>query len=853
MDEVVSGALQRLRAADVIRMAGLAIASLGQEYSRVGAVRAAARRGAQLSGVVDLSHARGAAGIAGYDEQEALRYSVDVELLDANTWIVDCSCTPGSSAVCAHAAALLYEWLARSSAFGVPGVSQLNNRERGRAAELLEAPEHSDSPGGKTPRQRETRRSLPASQGAEPLGDLADILGQMGLSELRGLAREYDIATTSLTKQQLFEAIKAALGTPDTVRKVAASLEKPLGQLLATVILAGGTVTDEDLHGLFERFGFAQSGKLQNALMALQSKGLLLRTSLNSSSQQRIGLSGSLIDIGWYVPTEVRTVLRVPLPVTPFDIHAARSETLEIRRGEPYALLADLLLVARALAGYRLEESEEKEPRRAPYTAFPARPTGSAGAPEMTIIPPPAGYPTAAMIDSLAAILPRSPDFLRYTVRLLRLGDILYKDDKDDSETPGLRVLPDSARLLLGPARAEIARDLFALWLTQPGYDELFELQEERLRLCCRTTLTNYPLLRGSELEEENSEARQILLACIAQAPVNQWIQFPAFARFIYRLNPLFLQKRQRLFPAPHWWIEQEEGRPLQPTQMSDWMRAEGQYLERLLRGPLHWWGMADLALAPQGRVLAFRLTPLAGLFLNGTEPLRQEREQESWQTSPLAQSDTRVGATLAVAAPPVAPSPTDALAIAAPPTDAPPTDALAIAPLAVTPPIALGEQDALLVPASAAAWPFIERIEVFAEAAGVENGRLCYRLTPSALAGALGRGQDPSALLTLLRERAAAQPETARALERLLEQIAQWIASYGRVRLYSGVSLLQIADAAVMRELAVTTSVEQQIVRSITPTLVILKKQSAERLTEEIKRRGQSPLLHEEEYDGAE
>jgi len=807
MDEVVPGALQRLRAADVIRMAGLAIASLGQEYSRVGAVRAAARRGAQLSGVVDLSHARGAAGITGYDEQEALRYSVGVELLDANTWIVDCSCTPGSSAVCAHAAALLYEWLARPVAFGGSGAPPSNNRERGRATELLEAPEHSDSAGGKTPRQRETRRSLPASQGPEPLGDLADILGQMGLSELRGLAREYDIATTSLTKQQLYEAIMIALGTPDTVRKVAASLEKPLGQLLATVILAGGTVTDGDLHGLFERFGFAQSGKLQNALMALQSKGLLLRTSLNSSSQQRIGLSGSLIDIGWYVPTEVRTVLRVPLPVTPFDIHAARSETLEIRRGEPYALLADLLLVARALAGYRLEEPEEKEPRRAPYAAFPARPTGAAGAPEMTIIPPPAGYPMAAMIDALAAILPRSPGFLRYAVRLLRLSDILYKDDKDDSETPGLRVLPDSARLLLGPARAEIARDLFALWLTQPGYDELFELQEERLRLCCRTTLTNYPLLRGSELEEENSEARQILLACIAQAPVNQWIQFPAFARFIYRLNPLFLQKRQRLFPAPHWWIEQEEGRPLQPTQMSDWMRAEGQYLERLLRGPLHWWGMADLALSPEGRVLAFCLTPLAGLFLNGTEPLRQEHEQESWQ----------------------APS------------------------LAVVPPIALGEQGALLVPSNAEAWPFIERIETFAEAAGVDNGRLCYRLTPSALADALGRGQDPSALLALLRQRAGAQPELAQALERLLEQIAQWIASYGRVRLYTGVSLLQIADAAVMRELAVTTSVEQQIVQSITPTLVILKKQSAERLTEEIKRRGQSPLLHEEEYDGAE
>src|SRR5205823_13490916 len=140
-------------------------------------------------------------------------------------------------------------------------------------------------------------------------------------------------------------------------------------------------------------------------------------------------------------------------------------------------------------------------------------------------------------------------------------------------------------------------------------------------RLRCRTTPLNHPLLRPGELEAENREARQTLVALIAQAPLNQWISFPPFARFIYRLNPTFLQKRQRLFPSPHWWLEQEEGRPLQPAQMGDWMRAEGHYLARLLRGPLHWWGISDLALSGDGRLLAFRLTPVAGLLLNGIEP----------------------------------------------------------------------------------------------------------------------------------------------------------------------------------------------------------------------------------------
>jgi hypothetical protein len=62
---------------------------------------------------------------------------------------------------------------------------------------------------------------------------------------------------------------------------------------------------------------------------------------------------------------------------------------------------------------------------------------------------------------------------------------------------------------------------------------------------------------------------------------------------------------------------------------------------------------------------------------------------------------------------------------------------------------------------------------------------------------------------------------------------------------------MVEVADNLVMRELSATTSVEEQIVKSITPTLMILTKQGMERIVEDLKRRGQSPLLHEEEYHG--
>jgi len=191
---------------------------------------------------------------------------------------------------------------------------------------------------------------------------------------------------------------------------------------------------------------------------------------------------------------------------------------------------------------------------------------------------------------------------------------------------------------------------------------------------------------------------------------------------------------------------------------------------------------------------------------------------------------------------------------------------------LLASPIIATTEQGALLVPCDVAAWPLIHLLEDFAEPASVLYGRLCYRLSPKYLSQALSRGQQPAALFTVLRRiiagqnaargggkddrDAAEQAEQDDPLSQLLSQLERWAANYGRVRLYADATLLEVADAMVMRELNATTSLKEQVVQTINPTppiQLLLKKRGAEQLTEELKRRGQTPLLHEEEYYGAE
>ncbi|HYX49151.1 MAG TPA: hypothetical protein VE843_05385, partial [Ktedonobacteraceae bacterium] len=267
MYDVVPGALQRLREADIVSMAGLMVASLGQEYYRRGAVHATKRQGARLSGIVEITHTtlnQAASTIKNtLETQQASNsslesYITEVELRDRISCIVMCSCKrphaqPG--VVCSHAAALLYAWLAHPANFQIaspPMASEvplpfeqeqakLSDEKDGNAVELKKA---------QAPAQAAAFQTVQVERSS----DTVEILVQSGLSDLRAIARAYEIPTHGLSKQELAEHIVTMLSQPEAIRRVVASLDKQQRQLLAALTLAGGAMNDEDLRGLFERF-----------------------------------------------------------------------------------------------------------------------------------------------------------------------------------------------------------------------------------------------------------------------------------------------------------------------------------------------------------------------------------------------------------------------------------------------------------------------------------------------------------------------------------------------------------------------------------------------------------------------
>lgn len=812
MHDVVPGVLQRLREADIVGLAGLAGASLGQEYCRSGHVSTTKRRGAHLSGIVTIPGISPKAEDTQTDAEQLAdkqelsqtinpvqHFEIEVEVLAHASCQVTCTCGIQATLICTHAAALLYQWVNRSHTFvsSPPTLAETKDEMLEKPDKLAAAPED-------PPMRTETPEYTPTSSSSvntryaplparyQAVNTIGETLAQFGLSELRSVAREYGIALTGLGKQQLMETMVETLHQPEAIRRVVGALEKPQRQLLAAFALAGGSMSDEDLRGLFERFSLGNAGALQDMLVALQGKLLIVRTSFNQSLQQRFNLGLSPLDISWYIPQEVRDALHVTLPVTPFNVEVpygkgANPSLPTLKLAEPYKLLADMLLVARALDGFPVEPTEKRTQRSGTLFSASRAPTDGSLA-----LPPPEDQPAVEMIEFLRAAIPRTPAFLRFAVRLLRLADILYKEE---SWQMNLRILPDAAQLLLGPTRTDVLYDLFVHWVSQVTYAELYELPENGIRVRCRATPLNLPDLRRGELEQENSEARQDLLALLAQVPVGEWINFSAFARFIYRLRPTFLQRRQRLFPSPHWWIEQEEGRPLHSMQLSDWLRAEGRYLAYLVQGSLHWWGLCDLAVAPNEQLLAFRLTPLANFLFHGRVPSPSDEWNETFSST--------------------------------------------------VPALSISSDGQLLISCQPANWPLIACVEDFAESRGVQDEKLSYCLTSRSLGEALSQGRDPGELLALLGD--SSSPGEEDALRQLLASMEHRVANYGRVRLYTDVSLLQTADMAVMQQLTATTSLNEQVIRPIQPTLLLLKKQGIERMMEELKRRGQVPLLHEE------
>jgi hypothetical protein len=254
-----------------------------------------------------------------------------------------------------------------------------------------------------------------------------------------------------------------------------------------------------------------------------------------------------------------------------------------------------------------------------------------------------------------------------------------------------------------------------------------------------------------------------------------------------------------------------DTGAVLRGEVRAEWRAGEGRYLALLFRRALHWLGVLDLAFDAQGRLQAFRVTEPGARLLAGA------------------------AATVAAVPPAVAPA---ATIPKKKPTKKQPTKQ--------QPPSWAVRDDGVLVSLAGlrAGAVDLEAALAWCEPAGATSEGLLLRPTARRVAAALDAGHALEAWLAWLEANTAANA----ARGALLARLRGWAARYGRARLYPAVALLEVADAALMRELERVASLDARRDHALSPELAVIRSADVEPLLEELRRRGYAPWMMPDE-----
>jgi hypothetical protein len=171
--------------------------------------------------------------------------------------------------------------------------------------------------------------------------------------------------------------------------------------------------------------------------------------------------------------------------------------------------------------------------------------------------------------------------------------------------------VPEDARPFLEMHRGEALT-----WLVQ-GWQESTNFNELRLvpSLLCEGAWHNDPVI-----------ARQRVLAWLSEVPQGTWWHLDAFIKAIYEGEPDF----QRPAGDFDTWLVRDahSGEPLNGLQ--HWARVDGALVRYLITGPLHWFGLVDLASPAAGKPAeAFRFSGWSEQLLLGkpVEGLPEENQ----------------------------------------------------------------------------------------------------------------------------------------------------------------------------------------------------------------------------------
>ncbi len=146
-----------------------------------------------------------------------------------------------------------------------------------------------------------------------------------------------------------------------------------------------------------------------------------------------------------------------------------------------------------------------------------------------------------------------------------------------------------------------------------------------------------------------------------------------------------------------------------------------------------------------------------------------------------------------------------------------------------------------IVVPAGSSSMAAIAPILQASNLTSVAGDGLHYQLTPNGLQALFEHGLDADDIARMLAEQTGEPiPATARAT------IDRWWSSYGHVRLYDELTLIELGDDLLLRELQVATSLASVVLHQFTPRLIAIEDRAVDQLVTELSARGYAPRIVE-------
>lgn len=667
----------------------------------------------------------------------------------------ECTCT--ASTMCRHVGALVLHWIRKPGAFRKP------------------AAEHALSQVGAT------QRAL------TPEERMSQLLSRYTMKDLRALAGRRGLTVKGQYKDEYVRRLAALLLLPENIDAAVEGLgDGDLIVLTLIDVLRGGA--DANAAGIRNAFqalwgrqhsdqGDGDLTGLETALNRLEELGLVVHPMYLGGTYEappavgaRVSIPQALLDL---LPDRSAAAGAAGTPEgTVTLVGLIQMLAHEIRRGE-----VSVRLPARDSRKSRLPQEWQVG------THDGGRPGQGKGKPvpaSVQILPRPSSIPVEEL-KRLANTTGVAPEEIEFVADLMIELDIL-----EPVSAAGAALALDSQRLrsvltLHGAARR---RTLTSAWLALSGACDL-RLLRDILDLHMDANQMNW---YGHELPAETSLRLPLarMIGHLATAPP-RWYACSDLADLCGTIAPARLYRTQHALNV--WWFT-PAGRPDVPLRLSAPEGRRAVYraiLGAVLRGPLRWLGMVDVAEA-DGELL-FRPRPEAAILA--------DREPES------SGEDAGTISLLVEAEPDGTPIISVFLS-----TD----DDIALFVTGVSEPLPPSPQ-------------------------GVR-----YRVTGEALQRIFQTGITGSELLAWMeRYSSNGVPKSVR---RRIEGVSE---SFGTVRLYDDVTLLELGDDVVLRELDVIVDMHESAIQVVSPRLLAVDPEQAPMLLAALTKAGYRPRVLEE------